>query len=108
MGYEWTEEEEDAFEVEAIVGKIVADGRTAFANQGKAAVGIVLYGIVWRDYPPDIVWYEPGENLGSELLQHYKQSLAEKAAAEGASAREDAEIIDLKMPVVEHSRVSSD
>eukprot|EP00965_Chrysotila_dentata_P108180 3573208-Pleurochrysis_carterae.AAC.1 len=60
MGYEWTEEEEDAFEVEAIVGEVVADGRTAFANQSKAAAGIVrLYRIVWRDYPADKVWYEP-------------------------------------------------
>eukprot|EP00965_Chrysotila_dentata_P092046 3038892-Pleurochrysis_carterae.AAC.1 len=60
------------------------------------------------DYPPDMVWYEPGENLGSELLHQYEQSLAEEAAAVEASAREDAEIIDLEMPVVEHSRVSSD
>eukprot|EP00965_Chrysotila_dentata_P209642 6185411-Pleurochrysis_carterae.AAC.8 len=66
MGYEWPEEEEDAFEVEAIVGKVVTDGRTACANQGKANAGVVLYCIVWRDYPPDMVWYEPGENLGPE------------------------------------------
>eukprot|EP00965_Chrysotila_dentata_P189795 6173513-Pleurochrysis_carterae.AAC.3 len=34
MGYEWTEEEKDAFQVEGIVGKVVAGGRTAYANQG--------------------------------------------------------------------------
>eukprot|EP00965_Chrysotila_dentata_P148673 4909414-Pleurochrysis_carterae.AAC.4 len=33
-GYEWTEEEEEAFEVEAVFGKVVADGQTACANQG--------------------------------------------------------------------------
>eukprot|EP00965_Chrysotila_dentata_P077629 2561474-Pleurochrysis_carterae.AAC.1 len=37
MGYEWTEEEEKAFEVEAVVGKVLADGQTAYANQGLVA-----------------------------------------------------------------------
>ena len=31
-GYEWAEEEEDDFEVEAIVGKVVADGKTHYSN----------------------------------------------------------------------------
>eukprot|EP00965_Chrysotila_dentata_P082503 2723436-Pleurochrysis_carterae.AAC.1 len=68
MGYKWTEEKEDAFEVEAIVGNIVEAGCTAYAKQGKAAAGVVLYHIDWKGYPSDMVWYEPGENLGSELL----------------------------------------
>eukprot|EP00962_Isochrysis_galbana_P051251 scaffold22626_cov108-Isochrysis_galbana.AAC.2 len=45
MGYEWTKEEEDEFEVEAIVGKVVADGSTAYANQGKAARGTLSQSI---------------------------------------------------------------
>ena len=36
MGYFWTEEEEESFEVDALVGKMVADGRSWYANQGKA------------------------------------------------------------------------
>ena len=35
-GYCWTEEEEDAFEVEAIVGKVIADGVSKYANQVSA------------------------------------------------------------------------
>eukprot|EP00965_Chrysotila_dentata_P038916 1293441-Pleurochrysis_carterae.AAC.1 len=78
---------------------------TAYANQGKADAGVVRHYIVRRDYyEPDLVWYEPGENLGSELLQQYEQSLAEEAAANLASAREDADIIDLEMPDVECAR----
>eukprot|EP00965_Chrysotila_dentata_P233873 6199847-Pleurochrysis_carterae.AAC.1 len=91
MGYERTEEEEEAFEVEAVVGKVVADGRTAYANKGRVAAGVVLYRIVWQGYPPDLVWYEPGEKLGSELLRELEQSLAADAAANEASAKEDAE-----------------
>eukprot|EP00965_Chrysotila_dentata_P116934 3864623-Pleurochrysis_carterae.AAC.9 len=95
MGYEWTEEEEEAFEVEAGVGKMLADAQTAYANQGRVAAGIVFYCIVWQGYPLDMVWYEPGENLGSQLLKEFEQSLAADAAAdEQASAREDAELID--------------
>eukprot|EP00965_Chrysotila_dentata_P155333 5131760-Pleurochrysis_carterae.AAC.1 len=69
MGCEWTEEEEEAFEVEAVLGKVVADGQTAYANQGRVAAGVVLYSIVWQGSPPNMVWYEPVENLGSELLR---------------------------------------
>ena len=82
--------------MEAVVGKVVADGQTAYANQGRVAAGVVLYRIVWQGYPPDMVWYEPGENLGSELLREFEQSLAADAAADEASAREDAELIDLE------------
>ena len=36
MGFEWTRAEADDFEVEAIVGKVVADGKATFANQASA------------------------------------------------------------------------
>eukprot|EP00965_Chrysotila_dentata_P040692 1349836-Pleurochrysis_carterae.AAC.5 len=73
MDYKWTKEEE-AFEEE-----------TAYANQGPSAAGIVLYRIVWQGYQPAMEWYKPAENLGSELLRGFKQSLAADAAAEEAS-----------------------
>eukprot|EP00965_Chrysotila_dentata_P206660 6183663-Pleurochrysis_carterae.AAC.1 len=60
MGYEWTKEEvEEAFEVEGVIGTVVANGQTAYANQGRVAAGAVLYHIVWQGYPPDMVGYEP-------------------------------------------------
>eukprot|EP00965_Chrysotila_dentata_P237482 6201925-Pleurochrysis_carterae.AAC.10 len=68
MGYEWAEEEEEAIEVEAVVGKVVAEGQTAYADKGRVAAGIVFYRI----------------------------SLAADAAADDASAREDAERINLE------------
>eukprot|EP00965_Chrysotila_dentata_P194087 6176141-Pleurochrysis_carterae.AAC.1 len=54
-----------AFEVEAVVGKVIADGHTAYANKGVANAGVVLYCTVRRDYSPDMMWYEPAEHLGS-------------------------------------------
>eukprot|EP00965_Chrysotila_dentata_P072142 2384044-Pleurochrysis_carterae.AAC.1 len=86
----------EAFEVEAVVGKVVADGQTAYVNHGRVAAGIVLYHIVWQGYPLDMMWYEPGENLGSELLSENEQRLAAHVSADEASARKDAELIDLE------------
>eukprot|EP00965_Chrysotila_dentata_P132573 4383885-Pleurochrysis_carterae.AAC.1 len=43
---QWTEEEEEAFEVEAVVRKVLADGQPAYANQGRVAAGVVLYRIL--------------------------------------------------------------
>eukprot|EP00965_Chrysotila_dentata_P112095 3706078-Pleurochrysis_carterae.AAC.1 len=60
MGYVWSEKDEveEAIEVKAVVGKVVADGQTANANQGCVAAGVVLYSIVWQGSPLDMVWYE--------------------------------------------------
>eukprot|EP00965_Chrysotila_dentata_P215391 6188751-Pleurochrysis_carterae.AAC.2 len=70
----------------------MTDRQTAYANQGRLAAGVVLYRVVWQGYPPDMVWYEPGENVGLELLTEFYQSLA----ADEASAWEDAKLIDLE------------
>eukprot|EP00965_Chrysotila_dentata_P202929 6181404-Pleurochrysis_carterae.AAC.1 len=86
MGLEWTEEKKKAFKEEAVVGKVVADGQTAYADQGRVAAGVVLYRIVWQGYPPDM--------CGMSQVR-IEQSLAADAAADKASAREDAELIDL-------------
>ena len=99
MGYEWTAEEEDSFEVEAIVGMVIADGKTYYANQGKARSGTVLYRIVWKDanglsFPPDMIWYEPEANLGSELsaLVEYKARVVAEAEEAAAEREEEAEL----------------
>ena len=43
MGYEWTAEEEYSFEVEAIVGMVIADGKTFYANHAtKARLAVAL------------------------------------------------------------------
>lgn len=103
MGYEWTKAEEDDFTVAAIVGKLIADGVTEYANQGKAAKGTILYRVIWQDkegasYPPDMVWYEPEENLGTEndALLEYKRRAAEEAEEEAQAAREEEELEEME------------
>lgn len=96
MGYEWTEEEEDDFEVEAIVGRLVADGSTAYANQGKAKKGTILYRIVWKSYPPDMVWYEPASNLGRDLIDEFEALMAAEEASDEAEARDEHELDTLE------------
>lgn len=96
MGYEWTAEEEDDFEVEAIVGRLVADGSSTYANQGKVKEGTILYRLVWKNYPPDMVWYEPAANIGSELIEEFEARMAAEAAFDEAEAREDAELDHLE------------
>jgi len=92
MDYAWTAEEEDGFEVEAIVGVVTADGRTSYANQGKAKAGTILFRIVWKDYPPDMIWYEPAENVGTELREQFEARMAAETAADAQAVREEAEL----------------
>ena len=103
MGYEWTEEDEDGVKVEAIVDKLIADGKTEYANQGKAKKGTILYRIIWKDadgcsYPPDMVWYEPSKNLDKELpaLVAFEARTAEEAAEAAAEEAEEAELVGME------------
>ena len=85
--------------MEAIVGKLTADGQTEYANQGKARRGTVLYRIVWVGYPPDVIWYEPAANVGTELVTEYEARIAAEAAEDEAAAREEAELAVLEEEV---------
>ena len=60
--------------------------------QGNATKGTVLYRIVWKDYPPDLVWYEPAGNVGGGLVDEYEALVAAEAAEDEADALEDAEL----------------
>jgi len=48
MVHFWTKEEEADFEVEALAGKVVANGTCLYANQGKVRKGTVLYRLCGR------------------------------------------------------------
>ena len=58
--------------------------------------GTVIYRLVWEDYPPDLIWYEPEENIDDTLLEEYKARLSEDESQEAASAQEDTELDDLE------------
>jgi len=107
MDYEWTDD--DPFVLEAIVGKVVADGQTNYANQGRARKGTVLYRVIWQSYPPDMIWFEPKQNVeendgGAELLVAYEAAATAEAEAEAAEAAAEAELDGLEeveaMPAV--------
>ena len=92
MGYSWTAEAAAAFTVDAIIGKLTADGTTLYANQGKVKKGTVLYRVVWRDYPPDLLWYEPAKNLGDGLIEEFEARVAGEAEQDAREAEEEAEL----------------
>jgi len=95
-GYEWTEEEEENFEVDALVGRLVADGTTRYANQGVASAGTVLYRVVWSGFPADLLWYEPAKNLGTDLVAAFRAAEEAEAAQAAAEAKEEADLLELE------------
>ena len=56
----------------------------------------MIYRIVWENYPPDLMWYEPEENIGESLLDEYKARLSEDMSQDASIAQEDAELDDLE------------
>ena len=69
-------------------GMVVADCQIEYANQGKARKGTVLYRVVWQNYPPDMVWYEPADNLGEGWLEEYEAGLEAEAQLDAEEAAE--------------------
>ena len=77
--------------------QVVADGKATYANQGKAKVGTVLYRVVWKDFPPDLVWYEPEDNLGEGATSRgTRRASRRRGSRRGVGAREDAELEELE------------
>jgi len=95
-GYKWTVEEENNFEVDALVGRLVADGTTSYANQRVASAGTVLYRVVWSGFLADLLWYEPAENLDTDLVATFREAEAAEAAQAEAEAREEAGLVELE------------
>ena len=77
--------------------------------RAKARKGTVLFRVIWENYPPDMIWYEPKNNVlenegGAELLAEYEAAAAADAEAEAAEAAAEAELDALEeeefMPAV--------
>jgi len=87
-GWEWYEDEE--FEVEAIIGKMIADGGEV-EGRGKVRKGTVLYRVLWEGYPPEIATWENRRGLPVTMVDAYEAALEAEADLEAEEAREIAE-----------------
>ena len=64
--------------------------------QGVAKVGTVLYRIVWKNYPADMIWYEPPDNIGTSWVELYESQIAGDAEEEAADEAEEEELAVLE------------
>ena len=76
-GWEW--EANETFEIERLIGKMVADGGEVPGRTGVAA-GTVLYKVLWKGFPPDIATWESEADLAhTGEVEVYEAGLAEEA-----------------------------
>ena len=87
-GDEW--EEDDEFQVEAILGTRISAGVRAGDTERK---GTVLYHIAWKGYSAAASTWEPAANIHPAIISEYEESLRSEAAAD-AAANEDLEDSD--------------
>ena len=78
-------EQPEVFEVEAIVGTRVSQGKKA-GDAGRK--GEILYRIVWKGYLPEAATWEPAQNIHDELLDEYEASLEAEAELDAEEERE--------------------
>ena len=81
-GDSWDEDEE--FEVEAIVGTKVSAGK----KEDGFRKGVTLYRVVWKDYSAAATTWEPAENIHDEILAEYEAALEAEAQLDAEEAAE--------------------
>ena len=83
-GWEWYETEK--FEIEKLIGKMVAEG----AVEGREGVeaGTVLYKVLWKGYPPEIATWEDESIIHDDFIDAYEASLEAEADLEGSDGEE--------------------
>ena len=85
---EWEWEADEVFDIERLIGKMVADGGEVPGRTGVAA-GTVLYKVLWKGFPPDIATWESEEDLAhTDEVQLYEAGLVEEEEAEEEEAEE--------------------
>ena len=61
-GWEWDADEE--FEIDCLIGKMVADGTDVPGREGEAIkVGTVLYKVLWKGFPPEVATWELEDDI---------------------------------------------
>jgi hypothetical protein len=90
-GWEWDASEE--FEIETLIGKMVADGETPVPGRTGVKAGTVLYKVLWVGFPPDIATWEEEDDIPcgeSDFIQEFEAGLLEENDAEqGTEESED-------------------
>ena len=85
-GWGWVPDEE--FDIECLVGKMIADGGTVPGREGaKIAAGTVLYKVLWEGWPPELATWEEEDQIPCgevNFVAQYEEALAAEAAAEAA------------------------
>ena len=67
-------EEEDEFEVEAIVGTRVSAGPKADKTE-RYPKGTKLYRVIWKDYAAEAATWEPAVHICDEVLAEYESAI---------------------------------
>ena len=89
-GWEWDAGEE--FEIETLIGRMVADGVTPVPGRTGVKAGTVLYKVLRAGFPPDIATWEEEEDIPCgevDFVGRFEEELADGEAGEGAEESDD-------------------
>ena len=91
-GWEWPANKK--FEIEKLIGKMVAEGEVPGRVNIKA--GTVLYKVLWKDFPPEIATWEEESSIHDDYIDEYEAGLdaEEEAESEGESEGEESDTAD--------------
>ena len=87
LGWEWVASER--FEIESLIGKMVAEEGVEIPGRTNVKPGTVLYKVLWKDFPPEIATWEDEDSIHDDYITAYEERL--EAEGEGEVDAEDSD-----------------
>ena len=72
-----------SFNIESLIGKMVAEEGVVIPGRTNVAPGTVLYRVLWKDFPPEIATWEDEDTIHDDFINAYEERLEVEGEGEG-------------------------
>ena len=69
---QWEWEATARFDIERLIGKMVADGKTPVPGRTGVKAGTILYKVLWEGYPEEIATWEDADNIHDDYIDAFE------------------------------------
>ena len=89
LGWEWRETEK--FDIECLIGKMVAQPGVEVPGRTGVEIGTVLYKVLWKDFPPEIATWEEEDSIHDDFITAYEEGLEDEEGRGGGGSDSEEE-----------------